>query len=69
MEYILTLCRKFTHERQETMTQLKKIVQVDDNVRSVFEYGDSIQGRKWLFVFLRTTREERRLSNIWREGE
>lgn len=45
IEHILLLCRKFTHGRQKMMTQW-----IEVNIKSILQYGDSVQGRKCFFV-------------------
>ena len=61
VEHILITCRKFIKERQEMVTQLKKIRRVDNTVKSLLEYGESVEGRKVIFGFLRMTGLDRRI--------
>lgn len=50
VDHILLTCIKCTHVRQEIVILLWKIGQAEDNMKSILEYGESVQGRKW-FIF------------------
>lgn len=61
VEHVLKTCRTFNQERQEMITQLQNIGRVDNTVKSLLEYGESVEGRKWLFVFLKRTGLDKRI--------
>lgn len=48
-------CRKYEEQRQVTMTQPQRSEQVGARTGDVLECGDTVEGRKLVIRFLRTT--------------
>ena len=55
VEHILISCREYRVERQEMLSQLQKIKQVENSIKSILEFGEDEQGRKCTVHFLRRT--------------
>jgi len=58
VSHIFMSCRKFTQERQELKHNLQEIGIGQYNVQNILEYGNSEQGKKYLFYFLKRTGKE-----------